>query len=88
MRLDTVIKSQEGAPAAQAVGGSEIEVGRSHGHQRAVPWPSVGSLPWPLTREVVEIVGCSHLDVARVRQEVLERGLTLAVAVSDIELLQ
>ena len=27
-------------------------------------------------REVVEIAGCSHRDVARVRQEVQERGLT------------
>ena len=39
-------------------------------------------------REVVEIVGCSHRDVARVRQEVQERGVTSAVAVSDAELAQ
>src|SRR5665647_2798789 len=39
-------------------------------------------------REVVEIAGCSHRDVARVRQEVQERGLTSAVAVSDTELAQ
>ena len=37
-------------------------------------------------REVVEIAGCSHRDVARVRQEVQKRGLTSAVAVSDSEL--
>ena len=37
-------------------------------------------------REVVEIVGCSHRDVARVRQEAHERGLTSAVTVSDTEL--
>ena len=36
--------------------------------------------------EVVEIVGCSHRDAARVRQEVQERGLASAVAVSDTEL--
>ncbi|GAB3137647.1 hypothetical protein GCM10027057_16820 [Marisediminicola antarctica] len=37
-------------------------------------------------REVVEIAGCSHRDVARVRQEVQERGLTSAVVISDAEL--
>jgi transposase len=37
-------------------------------------------------REVVEIVGCSHRDVARVRQEVHERGLSSAALVSDFEL--
>ncbi|GAA1228458.1 hypothetical protein [Rhodoglobus aureus] len=39
-------------------------------------------------REVVEIAGCSHRDVVRVRQEVQEWGLTSAVAVSDTELAQ
>ena len=37
-------------------------------------------------REVVEIAGCSHRDVARVRQEVQDRGLTSAVAITDAEL--
>ena len=37
-------------------------------------------------REVVEIVGCSHRDVVRVRQEIQQRGLTSTVAVSDVEL--
>ncbi|WP_174721910.1 hypothetical protein [Cryobacterium sp. TMT2-14] len=37
-------------------------------------------------REVVEIAGCSHRDVARVRQEVQDRGLTSMVAVTDAEL--
>ena len=37
-------------------------------------------------REVTEIAGCSHRDVARVRQEVRERGLTSAIEVSDVEL--
>ena len=36
--------------------------------------------------EVVEIAGCSHRDVARVRQEVQDRGLTSAVAITDTEL--
>ncbi|MBC7595615.1 MAG: hypothetical protein H7288_17050 [Kineosporiaceae bacterium] len=37
-------------------------------------------------REVVEIAGCSHRDVARVRQGVQERGLTSAVEITDTEL--
>ncbi|TFB55263.1 DDE-type integrase/transposase/recombinase [Cryobacterium sp. Sr3] len=37
-------------------------------------------------REVVEIAGCSHRDVARVRQEVQDRGLTSMVAIADAEL--
>ena len=34
-------------------------------------------------RELVEIAGCSHRDVARVRHEIQQRGLTLAVAIND-----
>ena len=34
-------------------------------------------------REVVEIVGCSHRDVARVKQSIEENGVISAVAVSD-----
>ncbi|MDH6235378.1 hypothetical protein [Cryobacterium sp. CG_9.6] len=37
-------------------------------------------------REVVEIAGCSHRDVARVRHEVQRRGVISTVAVSDVEL--
>ena len=34
-------------------------------------------------REVVEIVGCSHRDVARVKQSIEDNGVISAVAVSD-----
>lgn len=37
-------------------------------------------------REVVETAGCSHRDVARVRQTIQERGVTSATAVADAEL--
>ena len=37
-------------------------------------------------REVVEIAGCSHRDVARVRQEVQDRALTSMVAITDADL--
>ena len=39
-------------------------------------------------REVVEIAGCSHRDVARVRHEAQERGLTSAVAITDADRIQ
>jgi len=37
-------------------------------------------------RDVVEVAGCSHRDVARVKQAVAEHGVESAVAVSDAEL--
>ncbi|WP_342384255.1 IS21 family transposase [Agrococcus sp. KRD186] len=37
-------------------------------------------------REVVEIAGCSHRDVARVKQAIAERGVVSAAAVSDADL--
>jgi len=37
-------------------------------------------------REVVEVVGCSHRDVSRVKQVVQERGVTATSAVSDEDL--
>lgn len=37
-------------------------------------------------REVVEIAGCSHRDVARVKQAIVEHGVVSAAGVSDAEL--
>ena len=37
-------------------------------------------------RDVVEMVECSHRDVARVKQAITEHGVTSAEAVSDAEL--
>ncbi|RFA17532.1 hypothetical protein [Subtercola boreus] len=37
-------------------------------------------------RDVVEVAGCSHRDVARVAQEVRERSVSSATGVSDAEL--
>lgn len=37
-------------------------------------------------RDVVEIAGCSHRDVARVNQEVRQRRITSVAGVSDAEL--
>ncbi|WP_022887657.1 DDE-type integrase/transposase/recombinase [Glaciibacter superstes] len=37
-------------------------------------------------RDVVEVAGCSHRDVARVAQQVRERSVTSATGVSDAEL--
>ena len=37
-------------------------------------------------RDVVEIAGCSHRDVARVRQAIVAHGVSSAAAVSDAEL--
>ena len=37
-------------------------------------------------RDVAEVVGCSHRDVARVRQAIVEHGVESAIAVSDGEL--
>lgn len=39
-------------------------------------------------REVVEVVGCSHRDVSRVKQVVQERGVTSTAAVSDEDLVE
>lgn len=36
-------------------------------------------------RDVVETVGCSHRDVARVRQTILDRGVTSPAAVTDAD---
>ena len=37
-------------------------------------------------RDVAEVVGCSHRDVARVRQAIAEHGIESAAVVSDDEL--
>lgn len=37
-------------------------------------------------RDVVEVIGCSHRDVARVKKVIEERGVTAATAVSDEDL--
>ncbi|MFT4157334.1 MAG: IS21 family transposase [Microbacterium sp.] len=37
-------------------------------------------------RDVVEVVGCSHRDVARVKQAIVDHGIEAAAAVSDGEL--